>query len=317
MFSFRELARYLRVLRVRAVSDPISDEYRGWSWYREPVKPPGYRGLALSDIAYLYCQSMRNVYLKYVLKVEPQVTRPLFEGFVLHNVLYRVVEDIRKHIYENVDISRLAKLLENVKDVVEDIIENSLSIKNVEIDSDYKRELMLKAESLYIHLAMYYVGEISHVSTEIVDLRPDALISKAIPQFSQFHVDGYLVGLSRRLVVDAVLSNVIVEFKFGNSVNTDSVSTALAGYAIAIESDYEIPIDFGIVSKIWFIKIKEGKYVPRFNIIPVYLSNELRYRFLSLRDEAYDIIYSEKDPGKSKYCSETCPYYHICVGDSS
>ena len=306
--------KYLRVLRLRASGDPIAEEYRGWSWYKEPVKPPGYKCLAISDIAYLYCQSLRNVYLKYVLKVEPRVTKPLIEGNVLHNVLYRAIEDVRRVIYESTEPLKVLELIQYTENVVEEIVENVLSIKNIEIDENSKREIVLKACSLYRHIATYYAGEISRVITELIDIRPDAVISQIIPQFSQFHIDGYLVGLSRKLVVDAIMPGVIVEFKFGNGLNIENVGTALAGYAIAIESDYEIPVDYGLVIRISFTRLSDGKYLPRLSVTPVYLSNELRYQFLSLRDEAYDIVYSQKDPGLSKYCPESCPYYHICRG---
>ena len=317
MLALRDLVKYLRVLRLRASVEPITEEYRGWSWFKEPVKPPSYRCIALSDFAYLYCQSMRNVYLKYVLKVEPRVTKPIIEGAVLHEVFYAAIEDVRREIYGGSEPDELVNLTSSVVYRVDRIIEKVLSHRNTVLTERDREEITQKAISLYKHLVLYYVGELKRVESEVIDPRPDALLGQVIPHFVQFHVDGYLVGLSRRLVVDAVMPGVIVELKFGNVVSLDSIKTALAGYAIAIESDFEIPVDFGLAVKVVFTRVcKDDKvlFIPRISVTPIYLSNEVRYYFLSLRDEVYDIVESQRDPGVARTCPEYCPYYHICRG---
>ncbi len=315
MLALRDLVKYLRVLRLRASVEPITEDYRGWSWFKEPVKPPSYRSISLSDFAYLYCQSMRNIYLKYILKVEPKITKPLVEGAVLHEIVYGAIEDVRRIIYNGAEPENLIELLSNVSDRVDGTIEKVLSIRNTSLSEKDREEIAQKAASLYRHLVLYYAGELKRVETEIVDARPDALLGQVVPQFVQFHVDGYLIGLSRRLVVDAVMPGVIIELKFGNVVTLESIKTALAGYALAIESDYEIPVDFGLAVKVTFTRVIKGDkitFVPRVTVTPVYLSNEVRYQFLMLRDEAYDVLESQRDPGIARNCPEYCPYYHIC-----
>ncbi len=319
MFAFRDLVKYLRVLRLRAYQDPVIDDYRGWSWYKEPVKPPAYKSVSISDFAYLYCNSLRNVYLKYVLKIEGKLTRPIIEGWIFHNILYNVLEDVKKLVYSGYRGKEIIDELLSGASIrkIEDNVEYLLSLRNVNFNEIYVKDIISKALSLYEYVVLYYSGEVEKIVTELVDTRADAIIGQVIPQISQFHIDGYLIGLSRKLIIDAIMPNVIIEFKFSNGFNTniDNYSTALAGYALAIESDLEIPIDYALIVKIWFDKIgRNDKFIPRISITPIYLGNEVRREFLNLRDEVYDIIYTGKDPGIARNCSETCPYVHVCKG---
>ncbi len=321
MLALRDLVKYLRVLRLRASVEPITEDYRGWSWYREPVKPPSYRNISLSDFAYLYCQTMRNVYLKYVLKVEQKITKPLLEGTILHESVYAAIEDVRRLLYDGASPDELLSLLSHACERVNNIIEKVVSLRNASLTERDRDDIHHKALSIYKHLVLYYAGEIKRVETDVVDYRPDTLLGQVIPHFVQFQADGYLIGLSRKLIVDAVMPGVILEMKFGNMVSLDLVKTALAGYALAIESDYEIPIDFGLAVKISFTRLCRGngkiEFLPRVVVTPVYLSDEVRYRFLSLRDEAYDIIETQRDPDIARSCPEYCPYYHICRGGAT
>jgi CRISPR-associated protein Csa1 len=118
-------------------------------------------------------------------------------------------------------------------------------------------------------------------------------------------VNGSLLGLSRNLRVDALFpGSIVAEFKYG--LDREDYEVALAGYAMALESFLEIPVDYGV------IVVVNGSDTPRISARPVYISNTLRQRFIEARDEAVDIILSEVPPEKPLQCPATCPFKEFC-----
>lgn len=96
--------------------------------------------------------------------------------------------------------------------------------------------------------------------------------------------------------------------KFGTA---QKVGAALAGYAMAIEADWGVPIDYGIHVQITVNSTVEYKATA----YP--LGDSARTKFLELRDEAIDIVIAGRDPGVAPDCPKTCPFYHICHADRS
>jgi CRISPR-associated protein Csa1 len=122
---------------------------------------------------------------------------------------------------------------------------------------------------------------------------------------TEYMVNGSLLGLSRNLRVDALFpGSIVAEFKYG--LDREDYEVTLAGYAMALESFLEIPVDYGV------IVVVNGSDTPRISARPVYISNTLRQRFIEARDEAVDIILSEVPPEKPLQCPATCPFKEFC-----
>lgn len=119
-------------------------------------------------------------------------------------------------------------------------------------------------------------------------------------------VNGHLLGLSQELKVDLFTDKrIVVEIKTGDVRPFHKYT--LVGYALAMESDLEIPIDYGIVSYLSsdgeMIKVKNVTY---------FIGDELRREFIEIRDEAFNVIHRGVDPGKPPRCPNYCIYYDIC-----
>ncbi len=280
MLTLSELANTVRRARVVKGHAEVSPEYRGWNFERPPVRPPAYLGLALSDFAYGYCPTGRSLYLKYVAGERPTPTRPLVEGSILHGVLFRAMEDFKKHVYSG---SQSVSGLEGVPE-----------------------EYAAKAQALYRYVLARYMGELHYVRASGLARGRDSAVWHVVPMHVQVPVDGAVLGLSRA-VVDAVGLGAVVEFKFGPAPNVD---VALAGYAMALEAEYGVPVDLGIAVHVTV----DGEVHYRAQAHP--LDDAARRRFIEARDEAIDIVESGRDPGTPPKCPRQCPFYPVCHADS-
>ncbi|MEL9991477.1 MAG: type I-A CRISPR-associated protein Cas4/Csa1 [Thermoproteus sp.] len=281
MLTLLEIARLLKKVKVVAGRGEVSPELRGWSFDKPPVRPPAYLGLALSDFAYGYCPTGRNLYLKYVLGERGQPNRTLAEGQVLHAVLFRAVEDYKRFAYSGQPMSP------PLEEVPED--------------------LRPKAEALYRYVAARLLGEHQYVLASRTARSRDSAVFYVAPLSTQVAVDGTPLGLST-VVADGVALGAVVEFKFGPSQN---VEAALAGYAMAIEAEWGVPIDYGIHVQVAVNSSVEYRATAHF------LGDAARSKFLEMRDEAADLVASGRDPGPAPDCSKACPFYSTCHADRS
>ncbi|MGC9051868.1 type I-A CRISPR-associated protein Cas4/Csa1 [Pyrobaculum sp.] len=281
MLTLLEIARLLKRARVTTGPVEVSPDLRGWAYDRPPVKPPAYLGLALSDFAYGYCPTGRNLYLKYVTGERPAANKTLAEGQALHAALFKAVEDFKKYAYAGAPMSP------SLEGVPEDV--------------------RPKAEALYKYVASRLLGEHSYAHAARLARGRDAAAFYAAPIATQVVVDGAPLGLGY-VVADGVALGAVVEFKFGPSQN---VEAALAGYAMAIEAEWGVPIDYGI-----HVQISVNAAVE-YRAVAHPLGDAARAKFLEARDEAIDIVASGRDPGAAPECPRTCPFFHICHADRS
>ena len=77
----------------------VSEELRGWMWTEPPVAPLHDVKLGVSDVITGFCDSGRNVYLKYVEKIREKPNPILERGALIHQVHERAVSTAKKLIY--------------------------------------------------------------------------------------------------------------------------------------------------------------------------------------------------------------------------
>ena len=275
-----------RVLVSRAVrrvrGEDIPEELRGWRWEDPPVKPRAYLGFGVSEIVPRYCESFRDVWLRRVAGVIGDGSKGgVAVGRVVHEVFHAAAEDLRGLLTENVEVWQAAyRLLEaGVRDTWPDW-----------------------AANLYRRLVLAWAGEV-----EGILLSGGSIWS--VPWVTEVVVDGSLVGLSQRLRVDAIAGGgVVVEVKVGRARSDHNL--VLAGYALALESQLEVPFDYGVVINV--LGVPDGE--PRFEAKGYFIGETARRRFLEYRDEAIDVVLGGRQPPVNGSCSKSCPFYSICHG---
>lgn len=301
-----ELDRVLRQLKIMYGS--IDESLRGWNWSNDILSPP-LEGvyLSISELANRYCSTYRDVYLRRILSQPAPFTYKTVRGWVYHTVCKRVVERAKSILYLEgiVNGSRLySSLLIDRGDNIYKILDEyrvSSYLKEYEIE-----KLKKEAEALYSFLALQAAAKLDMVLSRT--FRPDleSIISKVIPVDIERIVNGQLLGLSSELKIDMFADKrIVIEIKTGDI--RDFHKYAVTGYALAVESDLDIPIDYGIVSYISVseenVKIKNKVY---------FIGDELRREFLEIRDEAFNVIRRGMDPGKPPECPEYCVYHGVC-----
>ncbi|MGC9105427.1 MAG: type I-A CRISPR-associated protein Cas4/Csa1 [Thermoprotei archaeon] len=275
-----QVLRQLRRLHSYRASDPVEEELRGWSYTRPPVKPRRYLGLSMADVAYRYCPTKRDVYLRKVLNLQGEAREPLTLGKAVHEVLARASRDVSRWLSSGLPPYKAMELA----------VYNSRRASSL-----CPPKYSAYCSSLYEAFAL--------------DLLSDGSDSPLLPTFSEVRVDGTPLGLSPRLSVDAITSlSMVVEFKLGSP--QDFHRLALAGYAMALESNLELPVDFGAL--VYVNGLSEG--VPKISYEVYYISPDLRRQFIDARDEVVELISEEKDPGRPAVCPSSCPFYSYCNG---
>lgn len=277
-----QIVRQLRRLHSYRASDPIEEELRGWNYHMPPIKPRRYFSLSIGDVAYKYCLTKRDVYLRKVLKIQGEQRAPLALGQAIHDIIKYVSNELTRLLASGYKPwNALEVLFRKSPKVVKDIC---------------PQQHLKYCEEVYKAYAL--------------DLVSDAFDSTSfLPVVSEFKVDGSPLGLSPRLSVDAIVQlSLVVEFKVGGVQEFHKL--ALAGYALALESALEVPIDFGAL-----VYVNGGNSSPEFKFEVHYISPDLRKEFLDARDEVIDMLSQEKDPGMPITCSPSCPFLNYCGGN--
>jgi len=97
MVSRWALFKSLRSLHRLREQDPVEEELRGWNWDRPPLRPRAYLGLGVSEVAYRYCETRRDVFLKRM-GVAGERTQPLVNGGLVHSVLEAAASDVKREL---------------------------------------------------------------------------------------------------------------------------------------------------------------------------------------------------------------------------
>ncbi len=310
LITIDELNKILAYLRHLSSKNGETDEsLRGWNWYKPPIEPPTYVAkLSVSEIAYRYCPTMRDLYLKRVKRIKFTPTFQMLEGRLYHEVIKRISFLAKKLIYsETIETGDelVLKLIEEAESNVATLVRKIFG--NLE-NQNYSEMLKRKAKRLWNFIALQIASRYDVLLSRYGYASKDSIAQLSVMYIVERIIDGSRVGLSNRLLIDAFEpGNILIEFKTGKEEEFHKV--ALAGYAIALESQTNIPTDYGILI---YVRLNSEPY-PKIDIKPVLIDEELRREFIDLRDQALSIILNEKDPGIAYECYPQCPFKEYCM----
>ncbi len=282
MLSRRLMLRNIKRLYYYARMDPVDIELRGWNWDKQPIKPRAYLGLGVYEIANKYCPTRRDIWLRRKLGVKPKTTEPMSIGKTIHEVFNTAIRQVNKLVAQGYPGWLVYE------------------------------ELMYKAKKLLNTGNEKWPIEL--FKTIVLGLAAEIEYEKAVSGgtplltwYSEYHVDGSLLGLSSSLSIDALSDGgVVVEIKYGSPREFHKLS--ITGYALALESNLEIPFDYGLILYVNGVPMNS----PSIKVKPVYISNSLRRWFLEERDEIIDMLLEDKEPVKATPCPKQCPFYEVC-----
>ncbi|BBG24968.1 CRISPR-associated exonuclease Csa1 [Sulfuracidifex tepidarius] len=272
--------------RTRSTPRSISEELRGWNWSEPPVYPPSTMTLGVSDLTNGLCPTGRFAFLKYTgKKVE---VKPL-PGASVHEVYAKGIETVKRLIYEeDLNGARLRTLMEDEF--------YSLKVEDLTL-----------AKAIWDRVVNTYSAELDKAKGRSPYFSRDSLASMVVPFSVEFPLDGTLVGLHNGVRADAFIPHVpmIAEMKTGKPRRQHEL--ALTGYALAYESMFEYPMDFGYLC---YVQVKEGRVFDSCRLVQV--GDYLRDEFLQMRDKVMESIENGVEPEKPKRCDQDCPFLKVC-----
>jgi len=310
VISINELNKMLTFLRyMSSKNHGIDESLRGWNWHTPPVEPPTHAiNLSVSEISYRYCTTMRDIYLKRVLKIKTNPSSPMLEGKLYHEIIKLVSLSAKKLIYGDLiktGDELILKLLNKAEEQVNELIQRIF--KSLE-EKDYLTLIKKRAIRLWNYIALQIASRYDLLISRYGVYSKDTIAQLSVMYIVERVIDGSRIGLSDKLVVDAFEpGNVLIEFKTGK--REDFHKLALAGYALALESETNIPTDYGVLI---YIRMN-GELYPRIEAKPILIDEELRREFIDLRDQAMAMILNERDPGTPYNCYPLCPYKEYCM----
>lgn len=268
----------------------VSSELRGWNWHSSPLKPyyddvkvPMY--LVCSK----YCPNSRDVFLNKVEGKRGKINLNVSQGIGLHAAVGRVMGDF---------IEGKSITFGNWWG------ENSGKISNEEWVEPVKKH----AELVWDFTLNNCESALANKASEQPYASHRDSMATALPFLIEHKLDGKLVGLSGLLSIDCYdyLHSIVFDLKVSEK-QEEWHRLYPTGYAIVIESIYEIPVDVGCTV---YATFKDGKLILKRDLF--FINDDLRSWWLDERDQKLEIVAQRKDPGIPNKCYEDCIYWKEC-----
>uniref|UniRef100_A0A7C1CG68 Type I-A CRISPR-associated protein Cas4/Csa1 n=1 Tax=Thermofilum adornatum TaxID=1365176 RepID=A0A7C1CG68_9CREN len=298
------LALYKDLRRLPEVE--VSEELRGWSFSSGVVSSSSGSLLGVSDITGGFCEKGRDVYLRYVKKVKPRDNAVLQRGRLIHEVWTRTVALAKKKLYEG----GLELTSETFQKEMTNMGERLLREMSAKYNLLNLEEVEWLTRRIFGEGIATYASALERQFSRSRYLEIDGLVSSVVPFITEFTISGERVGLSRSLRVDAYIPpSLLLELKTRPPRREFELS--LAGYALAFESVYEVPVNRGLLVYVEADNVKRRLYIkPRL----IDIGDGLRTEFIDKRDKLKEYLTYQLDPGKSSSCPRECPYIYYCNG---
>jgi CRISPR-associated protein Csa1 len=267
----------------------VSQDLRGWNWWKEPLKPYHPERISMFSVCGKFCPTARDVYLQYVERKAPSMTWELVLGASTHNLIEHIFTELRAErepTFEKWWASELEH--KGRKEFAKNLEPLLLSLW--ELVTSQAKSALLEAQS-----GQPYAS-------------PSQIIEIALPFLVEHKLDGRLLGLSGTLSVDCYdyLRHIIFDVKVGGAPK-DFYRLYPTGYALVFESMYEVPVDIGCSIHIGFI---DGKV--RITRDLFFINDDLRSWWVEERDKKLEIVATKRDPGKAS-CPPNCPFAEVCT----
>lgn len=299
-----EVRRLSRDLLPASRERPVDERLRGWNWFQSPLRP--YSSdvpLGVWEIASSICPTGRDVWIRHkVIGKSVPTTPQIARGIIVHKLVSSIFLKAKKMVYMGKYDLRDEILAESER-ILERELENMRKYAKLP-DEEGLREFcrrIAKWEATRIE------GKIMEVRARYPFLNEESLVQIAFPVATELAIDGSLLGLSQYLRMDAawMFGGIIFDVKTDRREEWHRLQ--IAGYALAFESFFEMPIDIGCV--VYVSEVPDGLRVSRDFFL---IADDLRSKFLERRDELQMMLLKDKEPGRAERCPRNCLFSEIC-----
>ncbi len=292
MYFLSELEHKLLIHKLlpTAREAPVTADLRGWNWHQPPVKPFYEEGVPMYAVNSKYCPSGRDVFLRYVKHVKPELNQKIALGKLLHGVVSDSLLSL---------ISRKQLSFEDWWGIIR--------WEEISLSAD-REEFRRKALLVWDYVHKIAEARYASVSGDQPFASELDLLQTAYPFLIEHKISGKLLGLSDILSLDCYdyLRNIMFDLKV-EAGSEEWQRLAPTGYALVFESIHEVPVDVGCVVHLSFqgdrLTVKKDLF---------HINDDLRSEWVEERDKKLEIVAQKKDPGCQGERSQACLYYPIC-----
>ncbi|ADV65292.1 type I-A CRISPR-associated protein Cas4/Csa1 [Desulfurococcus mucosus] len=290
--------------------NPPDERLRGWNWSQSPVKPYT-RDIPLSvwEVAARTCPTNRDVWLRRkLLRKNMPSSLVMVKGVVIHRVVQALFKEARRSIY----LGQLSDLRERLVEKGRAVTEDELGSFSRQVDTgQLADELRALSSEVSKYIATVIESHLLEARSKYPYIDEDSLASLVFPFAIELPIDGSLLGLSPNLRADAswIFGGLVYDIKTGERQWWHRLQ--IAGYALAIESFYERPVDIGAVIYVNYSSRTGGLRIEKDFFI---VSDDLRSRFLEYRDELQMMLAGNKEPPVAEACPRWCLFREHCLG---
>ena len=308
LLTLSNLSKILRHLHKKRPE--VSEELRGWGWRQPPILFP-YENirLAISETYGTACPSGRDIYLRHILRMKTRPTRQQAEGYLIHFILNKFTTTLKQFITgEPASPDNLYRMLIAERPLIHHEWQAYLSSQGVELD-DAEKVFELYFREVWVPMALEACSEYAKAVMANPYATQETVLAKIMPVFSEFEVDGTPLGFSDICRIDYFTPfGLIVEVKttFPNEMH----GLAAAAYAMAVEANFEIPVDYALLQYLWLMR--NGRLRVAQRLVP--LTDALRMRAIEVRDLKARIIAEGVDPAPEEVCGSECPFSRVVKG---
>jgi len=281
----------LRKLRPLSREVGVSEEMRGWSWDKPPLKPYYDVKLPMYLVCAKYCPTDRDVYIKCVLNKRGVPTLPMLMGAAMHKT-----------------VEAAYSLIKEGKEISFEEWYGSLAIDRTREFSDEVRKC---AEIVWSHVLTNARSKILNSLASQPYARHEDIISTSVPFLVEHRITGELLGLSGVLSLDCYdyLKSIMFDLKVGAKPSSMGFHKLYpTGYALVFESVYEVPVDIGCTV---FLNFSGGRMTIQRDLF--HIDDELRSWWIEERDRKAEIVAEERDPGAPPECKRSCMFEDVCA----
>src|SRR5581483_10201945 len=299
-FPSGEELRYVhRGLLAEAREHPVANELRGWSWARPPLRAIYARPLEAEDVASGTCPTGRDLYLSEEFGEPRRVPAAEADGDMLKAALARVVIEAKALIgrYGPDSLDQLERLAQRA------FAETNHTWGRSHED-DQIRACLWRIRAFE---ARRILERVADAVLTLGQIGGDALAALAVPIHVDLPLNGGFLGLSDRVVADAISFRDGTVFSVRVGPPNERHRLVTTGVALVAESVFERPMDLGCVV---YLVVNERHVELRrdFHVI----GDELRQTFVEERDDRMRMLELGADPGMLSECPTVCPYLLTC-----
>jgi len=297
MFFLSELdhKKLINQILPKARDVGVSDELRGWNWHKAPLKPyyDDVR-IPMYSVCSKYCPTGRDVFVNLVKKARGERNRDIILGSAIH-------ETVRTALRAYMDETSLQ---------FREWYERVLNEKGVRSrDEEVERRSGVAWRFTQVMCESRFM---EGVSRQPYASKRDVMAT-ALPFLVEHRISGELLGLSGLLSIDCYdyLRGIVFDMKVSEE-NRDWYQLYPTGYALVLESVYEIPVNVGCTV---YVRFRGDGLSVTSDLF--FINDDLRGWWVEERDGKLQAVAQKKDPGFPNVCYENCMYRRECGVDEA